>query len=127
AIVLALLHVLAKIYRPAETILGVLPDMPGYNDVGRSDKATEIPGVIICRFEAPLLFFNAERFKNRLLLLVDKATSRPRWFVLSAEANPARHHRRSCNRRVVRGLKKPQCSVGYRPAEALYAQIRCAA
>jgi MFS superfamily sulfate permease-like transporter len=42
--------------------------------------------VIICRFEAPLLFFNAERFKNRLLLLVDKATSRPRWFVLSAEA-----------------------------------------
>jgi high affinity sulfate transporter 1 len=86
AIVLALIQVLAKIYRPAETILGVLPDMPGYNDVKRSDQATQIPGVIICRFEAPLLFFNAERFKNRLLLLVDKATSRPRWFVLSAEA-----------------------------------------
>src|SRR5262249_1923256 len=86
AIVLALLHVLAKIYRPAETILGVLPDMPGYNDVSRSDKAMEIPGVIICRFEAPLLFFNAERFKNRLLFLVDKAAPRPRWFVLSAEA-----------------------------------------
>jgi MFS superfamily sulfate permease-like transporter len=86
AIVLALLNVLAKIYRPAETILGVLPDMPGYNDVNRSDQATQIPGVIICRFEAPLLFFNAERFKNRLLLLVDNATPRPRWFVLSAEA-----------------------------------------
>jgi len=86
AIVLALLHVLGKIYRPAETILGVLPDVPGYNDVNRSDKATQIPGVIICRFEAPLLFFNAERFKNRLLLLVDNATPRPRWFVLSAEA-----------------------------------------
>src|ERR1051325_4581714 len=55
AIVLALLHVLAKIYRPAETILGVLPDMPGFNDVNRSDQATQIPGVIICRFEAPLL------------------------------------------------------------------------
>lgn len=86
AIVLALIHVLAKIYRPAETILGVLPEMPGYNDISRSDKATQIPGVIICRFESPLLFFNAERFKNRLLSLVDKATHRPRWFVLSAEA-----------------------------------------
>jgi high affinity sulfate transporter 1 len=86
AIVLALLHVLAKIYRPAETILGMLPNMPGYNDVKRSDEATQIPGVIICRFEAPLLFFNAERFKHRLLLLVDKAVPRPRWFVLSAEA-----------------------------------------
>jgi high affinity sulfate transporter 1 len=86
AIVLALLHVLVKIYHPAETILGILPDMPGYNDVSRSDKATQIPGVIICRFEAPLLFFNADRFKNRLLSLVDKANPRPRWFVLSAEA-----------------------------------------
>jgi MFS superfamily sulfate permease-like transporter len=86
AIVLALIHVLAKIYHPAETILGVLPDMPGYNDINRSDQATQIPGVIICRFEAPLLFFNAERFKNRILSLVDKAAPRPRWFVLSAEA-----------------------------------------
>lgn len=86
AIVLALLHVLAKIYRPAETILGVVPNMPGYNDVNWSDKATQIPGVIICRFEAPLLFFNSERFKNRLLFLVDNANPRPRWFVLSAEA-----------------------------------------
>lgn len=86
AIVLALLHVLAKIYRPAETILGVVPNMPGYNDVNWSDKATQRPGVIICRFEAPLLFFNAERFKNRLLFLVDNANPRPRWFVLSAEA-----------------------------------------
>ena len=86
AIVLALLQVLAKIYRPAETILGVLPGMPGYNDVKRSDNATQIPGVMICRFEAPLLFFNAEHFKNRLLSMIDNATPRPRWFVLSAEA-----------------------------------------
>src|SRR5512143_3107118 len=68
AILLALLNVLRKIYRPTDTLLGT------------------VPGMIIYRFEAPLLFFNADYFKSRVLELVDRAQPRPRWFVLSAEA-----------------------------------------
>lgn len=86
AIALALLQVLAKIYRPADTLLGTVPGAGGYHELGVSEEARPIPGVMLYRFEAPLLFFNAEYFKSRVLSLVDGADPKPRWLVLSADA-----------------------------------------
>jgi high affinity sulfate transporter 1 len=86
AILLALLNVLVKIYRPADTLLGKVPGMNNYHDLNLSPDSEPVPGMIIYRFEAPLLFFNADYFKARVLALVDSAEPRPRWFVLSAEA-----------------------------------------
>jgi high affinity sulfate transporter 1 len=86
AIALALLQVLVKIYRPADTLLGSVPGEEGYNDLSLSEDARPVPGIIIYRFDAPLLFFNADYFKARVLSLVDSDTPRPRWFVLNAEA-----------------------------------------
>ena len=86
AILLALLNVLVKIYHPADTLLGRVPDMDGYNDLSLSADARPIPGVVIYRFEAPLLFLNADYFKARVLSLVDSTVPRPRWFVLSTDA-----------------------------------------
>lgn len=86
AITLALLNVLIRIYRPADTLLGRVPGMEGYNDLKLSEDARPVPGVIIFRFDAPLLFFNADYFKTRILSLVDDAGSEPRWFVLDVEA-----------------------------------------
>ncbi len=85
AISLALLQVLVWIYRPADALLGIVPGMDGYNELDMSPNAQTVPGVILYRFEAPLLFFNADYFKARVLSLVDNAQPRP-WFVLSAEA-----------------------------------------
>jgi len=86
AILLALLNVLVKIYRPADTLLGKVPGMESFHDLSLSPDSEPVPGMIIYRFEAPLLFFNADYFKARVLELVDRAQPRPRWFVLSAEA-----------------------------------------
>ncbi len=86
AIALALLQVLIKVYRPADTLQGIVPGMEGYNDLSLSEDARPIPGIIIYRFDAPLLFFNADFFKARVLSLVDAAVPRPRWFVLNAES-----------------------------------------
>jgi MFS superfamily sulfate permease-like transporter len=86
AITLALLQVLVKIYKPADTLLGSVPGEEGYNDLSLSADARPVPGIVIYRFDAPLLFFNADYFKARVLSLVDSATPRPRWFVLNAEA-----------------------------------------
>jgi MFS superfamily sulfate permease-like transporter len=41
---------------------------------------------MIYRFDAPLLFFNADYFKARVLSLVDSTTPPPRWLVLNAES-----------------------------------------
>lgn len=86
AIVLALLQVLIRIYRPADTLLGVVPGVEGYNDLSMSEDARSLPGIIIYRFDAPLLFFNADYFKARVLSLVDAESPRPHWFVLNAES-----------------------------------------
>lgn len=86
AITLALLNVFIKIYRPADTLLGIVPGVAGYNDLSLSDDARPVPGMMIYRFDAPLLFFNADYFKARVLSLIDSAESKPRWFVLNAES-----------------------------------------
>ena len=86
AIALALLQVLVKIYRPAEALQGIVPGVEGYNDLSLSEDGRPVPGVIIYRFDAPLLFFNADYFKARVLSLVDSTVPTPRWFVLNAEA-----------------------------------------
>jgi MFS superfamily sulfate permease-like transporter len=86
AILLALLNVLAKIYKPADTLLGRVPGLSGYNDLSLSPEATPIPGVVLYRFEGPLLFFNADYFKARVLQLVETTEPKPRWFVLCSDA-----------------------------------------
>ena len=86
AIVLALLQVLIRIYRPADTLQGIVPGVAGYNDLSLSDDARPLPGMMIYRFDAPLLFFNADYFKARVLGLVDAQSPRPQWFVLNAES-----------------------------------------
>src|SRR5512139_28933 len=86
AILLALLQVLVRIYRPADTLQGVVPGIEGYNDLSLSEDARPIPGVMIYRFDAPLLFFNADYFKARVLSLVEGTTPPPRWLVLNAES-----------------------------------------
>lgn len=86
AITLALIQVMIRIYRPGDTLLGIVPNTEGYNDLSLSLDARPIPGIIIYRFDAPLLFFNADYFKARVLSLVDNNTPKPRWFILDTEA-----------------------------------------
>jgi high affinity sulfate transporter 1 len=87
AIALALSNVLLKIYKPKDTLLGIVPGLKGYNDLRISKHAQPVPGMIIYRFDAPLLFFNADYFKTRILSLVDDtAEPKPRWLVLNVES-----------------------------------------
>lgn len=84
AVLLALISILLRIYNPRDTILGQVPDMDGYNDVELSPDSKTIPGVLIWRFEAPLVFFNADRFKARVKEL--SSDDSLKWFVISLES-----------------------------------------
>lgn len=86
AILLAILNVLIRIYRPQDAVLGLVPGLDGYNDVALDPKAETVAGVIIYRFEGPLLFFNADYFKARVRTLVQSARSPVRAFVMSVES-----------------------------------------
>lgn len=86
AILLAILNVLVRIYRPQDAVLGLVPGLDGYNDVALDPRSTTIPQVIIYRFDGPLLFFNSDLFKSRVRSLVGSAGSSLHALVLSVES-----------------------------------------
>ena len=43
-----------------------------------------IPGVVLYRFDASVLFFNADYFKTRVRTVVEAARPKPRWLVIDA-------------------------------------------
>lgn len=69
---LSLLDFLWRTSRPCDTLLGVVPGRRGYHDVTRFPEARQRPGVLVYRFAAPLFYGNAERFRSRVLHLLDR-------------------------------------------------------
>jgi high affinity sulfate transporter 1 len=65
AISLALFILLRFSSHPREAILGLVPGLDGYNDIAGHPDARTVPGTLIFRFEAPLVFYNVENFTTR--------------------------------------------------------------
>jgi MFS superfamily sulfate permease-like transporter len=66
AVALSIVVALYRIARPHDAVLGDLPGLDGWVDaVAYPDARTE-PGLLVYRFDAPLFFVNAERFRERL-------------------------------------------------------------
>lgn len=86
AILFALIAILIKIYKPEDTVLARIPGLDGFNDISLHDEAATVPGMVIWRFEGPLVFFNADYFKARAHEIIDSAESDTNWFVLSLES-----------------------------------------
>ena len=60
--------------------------MKGYHDVTRHPEGREVPGLLLYRWDAPLFFANAARFRDRDdKHFVRHADPRARWIVVAAE------------------------------------------
>ncbi|HEX6131090.1 MAG TPA: SulP family inorganic anion transporter, partial [Actinomycetota bacterium] len=66
AMVLAAVGFLRRETRPADAVLVPLPGRVGYHDRARHPDAPLEPGVVVYRFDAPLFYANAERFRARV-------------------------------------------------------------
>ena len=84
AVGLALVQLLARASHPHDAELGRLPGIDGYRNISGHREATTLPGVVIYRFDASVLFFNADYFKARVRTVVDAAQPKPRWLVIDA-------------------------------------------
>jgi high affinity sulfate transporter 1 len=82
AVALALLRLLAQMARPADQLFGVLPERDGFYELTHYPHARPVPGLLIYRFESPLTFFNAARFRQRILALTEAQS--PQWVMLDA-------------------------------------------
>ncbi len=82
AVILALLRFIKLISRPKVEILGSVPGMPGLHSIDRHRNASTIPGLLMFRFNAPIVFFNAAFFKSSAFDAINAAGPQLKWFVM---------------------------------------------
>jgi high affinity sulfate transporter 1 len=87
AVGLAMLRLLRLASRPHDALLGADPHTAGAY-CNTDEGGVPIEGLMIYRFDASLVFFNADYVRDRALGLVDQAPRKPSWFLLDAETVP---------------------------------------
>jgi high affinity sulfate transporter 1 len=70
AVAIALLLLLQRSARPADAVLGRVPGMKGFHDLALHADARATPGLLLYRFGAGIVFYNASYFKRRVLEVV---------------------------------------------------------
>ncbi|HKS09869.1 MAG TPA: SulP family inorganic anion transporter [Pyrinomonadaceae bacterium] len=86
AVALAMLKLLMLASKPHDAVLGQIPGEDGFVNLETDPTAKPISGVVIYRFDASLLFFNADYFASRVRQVIHDAGAKPSVFVLDAES-----------------------------------------
>lgn len=84
AVLLSILAVFQRLWNPYRTLLGDVPNVPGYHDVSMYPDAVQLPGLVIYRFDAPLIFANASTFNEEIRNFA-RASPKPNWIIVAAE------------------------------------------
>ena len=82
AVILALLRFIRVTSRPRVEVLGEVDGLRGFHAKARHETAKTIPGLVLFRFNGPLVFFNAPYVKQQALSAMEAAGLGLRWLVL---------------------------------------------
>ena len=85
AIGLSLLVIVLQASSPHTAVLGRLPGTDTYRDVADHPDAVTFPGLVIFRFDAPLFFANAGRFREEVIDAIEAAEQPVTELVLDLE------------------------------------------
>ena len=85
-LLLSLFAVLVDISRPRDAVLRRLISDGKFHDCLEDDEAENVPGVIVYRLYAPLLFANAHYVVERIRKLVGEAGVELEWLIIDAQA-----------------------------------------
>ncbi len=66
AVVLALVSFLRLVSRPQVECLGAIPGQPGFHAIARHPEAGVPEGLVLLRFDGPVVFFSAPFFKREV-------------------------------------------------------------
>jgi high affinity sulfate transporter 1 len=84
AVGLSILNVFRRAWWPYQTVLGRVEGLEGYHDRSSYPAASQLPGLVIYRFDAPLIFANAKTFRDEVMRLA-QADPPPTWILIAAE------------------------------------------
>lgn len=82
AIVLSLFWLIAVAMRPGDAVLGELPELRGFHSLADYPEARIRPGLLLYRFNADIVFFNADYFCARLRAAIGASSTPVRWVVV---------------------------------------------
>jgi high affinity sulfate transporter 1 len=82
AVVLALVSFLRLVSRPQVECLGAIPGQPGFHAIARHPEAVVPEGLVLLRFDGPVVFFSAPFFKREVQKAALDAGPGLRWFVI---------------------------------------------
>jgi len=82
AVVLAILRFVKLVSRPKIEILGRVGDSQGFHALERHPEAATVPGLMLLRFNSPIVFFNAPFFKREVIAAAKAAGPSLRWLVI---------------------------------------------
>ena len=88
AVGVAIVQLLVLASLPHDAVLGRIPGTDDYRDTRTNPGAETFPGLVIFRFGSSLVFFNADRFKARVMSVVREAPAPVRGFLLDAGTMP---------------------------------------
>ena len=86
--VISIIQLLRRASRPHVAFLGRIPGSRRFSDLARHEDNEIIPGVLICRPEASLLYFNIDHVRDTLMGRVHAAATPPRLAILDLSAAP---------------------------------------
>ena len=75
-------HLIANAPTWLAELLGEVPGMPGLHSLRMHPNASSPAGLLLFRFNAPVVFFNAPYFRREVLAAVKQAGPELKWFVL---------------------------------------------
>jgi high affinity sulfate transporter 1 len=84
AVALSLIWLLTVSSRPNDAVLGRVRGRKGFHSVADYPEAKTIPGLMVYRFDANLVFYNADYFKDRVLAAVAAQHTPVKWVVVDA-------------------------------------------
>lgn len=85
-LLMSLIAVLVQISRPRDAVLRRLINDGKFHDCLEEDEAEDVPGVMVYRLYAPLIFANARYVVERIRQLVEAAGPELEWLIIDAQA-----------------------------------------
>jgi MFS superfamily sulfate permease-like transporter len=84
AVSLSILNVFRRTWWPHHVELGRVDGIEGLHDTERYPEAEVLPGLVVYRFDAPLIFANARTFGEAMRAIAEQRQGL-RWLVIAAE------------------------------------------
>jgi high affinity sulfate transporter 1 len=84
AVGLSILNVFRRVWWPHQAELGRVEGIDGLHDTASYPEAELLPGLVVYRFDAPLIFANARTFGDQIRAIAERRAGL-KWIVIAAE------------------------------------------